>query len=259
MRQNVFEFPQPLTEKYRPQRIEDFLGLVNVKPAMLNLARAPRPSAWLFLGPSGTGKTCMAFALAKALPAEVIHIPSRTCGLDAVTKMVDRCHYVPGGFASDAAGARWWMPIIEEADQMSYAAQLAFLSLTDHTARPPASILIFTANATEHLEERFLSRLNVVEFSNGGTAAALPGFLREVWKRETTKAQRARREPEFDKMAVESHGNVREAMNRLEVALLSGGVMDLPNLPKRGAVPLTVFQERARKAVVTVGLLRARR
>lgn len=84
MTQFNFDFPQPLAEKYRPQRIGEFVGLEKAKRIVANFAARPYPSAWLFLGPSGTGKTTMAPALAAELPAELHHIPAKECTLDAV-------------------------------------------------------------------------------------------------------------------------------------------------------------------------------
>jgi replication-associated recombination protein RarA len=64
MPQAGFAFPEPLTERYGPQRVADFL-VDKPKRVMLSLIANPRPSAWFFLGPSGTGKTTMALAVAQ--------------------------------------------------------------------------------------------------------------------------------------------------------------------------------------------------
>jgi hypothetical protein len=56
---------------------------------------------------------------------------------------------------------------------MSYPAQLAFLSKLDATAFPPNTIFIFTCNAIESLEKRFLSRCRMIEFSSYGMAMRL--------------------------------------------------------------------------------------
>ncbi len=62
--QAPFGFPVSLTEKYRPRRIADFAGLENQRRILSRFAANPYPSAWLFLGASGTGKTTLALALA---------------------------------------------------------------------------------------------------------------------------------------------------------------------------------------------------
>jgi len=87
--QNDIEFPKSLSEKYQPAKVEDFIGLERPKAVMANFLKSPRPSAWLFLGESGTGKTTMALALAKQLPAELHHVPSRSCDLGTVEKLAE--------------------------------------------------------------------------------------------------------------------------------------------------------------------------
>ena len=62
MNQSGFAFPQPLSERYAPQSIGEFVGLDKPRKIMSKFAEAPYPSAWLFVGPSGTGKTTMALA-----------------------------------------------------------------------------------------------------------------------------------------------------------------------------------------------------
>lgn len=142
-------FPQSLTEKYRPRTIAEFAGLDKPKRILSRFGANPYPSAWLFVGPSGVGKTAMALALAETLRAELHHIPSQQC-LVANVEDVIRRWYVPvsGGFH---------LILVDEADRMSNAAQLHFLSKLDATAFPPQTIFVFTCNTTDGLEPRFLS------------------------------------------------------------------------------------------------------
>ena len=74
-------FPQPLAERYQPQTVADFVGLEKPKRIMEKFCANPYPSAWLFVGPSGTGKTSMALAICKAVGGELHHIPSQSCDL----------------------------------------------------------------------------------------------------------------------------------------------------------------------------------
>src|SRR5438477_1210487 len=145
-------FPQQLTERYAPQTIDEFVGLEKPKKIMRALISNPRPSAWLFLGPSGTGKTSAGLVLAKMIPAELHHIPSQECNLDNIERVRRTCQYVP------MAGCKFHLVLVDEADQMSPAAQVSLLSKLDATNFPPATIFVFTANATDRLEPRFLSR-----------------------------------------------------------------------------------------------------
>jgi replication factor C small subunit len=196
-----------LTEKYKASTLDDFVGLTRPRAILGKLAESPYESAWLFLGPSGLGKTTMALAFARAIKGEVHHIPSRKCDLDTVDQVVHKCWYTPmnGGFH---------IVLCDEADQMSRAAQLAFLSKLDTTAKPPRTIFIFTANDTKLLEDRFLSRVRTLKFENP-TEAEIAAFLEDVWTSEDGAGT-----VDFNAIAKEAGLNIRQALNDLEVELM---------------------------------------
>src|ERR1039458_4685091 len=121
-----------------------------------------------------------------------------------------QCWYVPmsGGFH---------LVLVDEADKMSNAAQLHFLSKLDATAFPPQTIFVFTCNTTEGLEARFLSRTRQIEFSSYGMAAEATRLLEGIWQRETNGASA----PNFARIVKESSNNIRDALMCLEIELLS--------------------------------------
>lgn len=152
-------------------------------------------------------------ALAAQLPAELHHIPSRNCDLDTVEEIAHKCHYFPWN-------GKFHLVLVDEADQMTYAAQLAFLSKLDATAFPPNTIFIFTAKATDLLEKRFMSRCHVLTFGTDGIEAKLGAYLARARFTETSKKNGI----DFKNLAAQSEGNVRDAMNRLEVELMADGI-----------------------------------
>jgi len=209
--QSALDFPQQLTEKYRPQTIDSFVGLEKPKKILSKLAANPFPSAWLFIGPSGTGKTTMALALAAAIPAELHHVPSQECNLENIERIRRTCQYVP------MQGCRMHLILIDEADRMTDAAQISLLSKLDATNFPPNTVFIFTCNASDRLEARFLSRLRTIEFSSYGIAKDAAQLLDDIWNHEAPNAEK----PNFSRIVKESNNNVRESLMRLETELMA--------------------------------------
>jgi len=201
---------QLLTEKYRPQATADFVGLDKAKKLCARLAVNPFDSAWLFVGASGTGKTTIALALAEEMQAELHHIPSQSCTVEAVKDLRAKLAYLP------ALGKRAHLVLVDEADQMSSAAQLALLSMLDSTNRPQQTIFIFTCNETERFEKRFLSRCGVIEFSSYGLAKDATALLARVWEHEANGADA----PNFARIVKESNNNIRAALMELQKELI---------------------------------------
>lgn len=201
-------FPQSLSEKYRPRRIADFIGLEKQRKILSKLTAHPFASAWLFVGASGTGKTSIALAIAAELGAEVHHVGSQQCKLETLETVVRQCNFVPlsGGFH---------VVICDEADAMSDAAQKYLLSKLDSSEPVPNTIWIFTANTTDKLETRFLSRCRVLEFSAYGLNGDLVALLRRVWQAETNGA------PEPTWKTITAGNNVRGSLHALETEMMS--------------------------------------
>jgi DNA polymerase III gamma/tau subunit len=210
--QGGFPFPQSLTERYRPHSLADFVGLDKPKKVLSNFAARPFPNAaFLFVGPSGTGKTSMALALCEAIGGELHHIPSQSCNVATVEDVTRQCHYVPRNNTLHVV-------LVDESDQMTPASHLSFLSKLDGTAFPPQTVFIFTANDTERLQDRFLSRCMVLQFQSHGLAKEAASLLEQIWQKEAGDSVE---KPNFLRMVQDSKNNVRDAVNSLQVELLS--------------------------------------
>lgn len=202
-----------LTSKYAPVELDQFVGLKEPKAIIGKWLTNPYPVAFLFAGESGVGKTQLGLAIAKALKADgpfsFIHIASAQCNVEAVREIETRLKYAPwGGF---------WVVLIDEADLMTPQAQIAFLSILD--AIPQNVVIIFTCNNTERFEDRFLSRLVPVKFSNYGLNGAGAAFLKTIWNAECPGA------PDLDYYRVmkNNKNNIRAALMELESEMLSAG------------------------------------
>jgi len=205
----TFAFPQSFSEKYRPAALSDFIGLDKPRKILSKLIENPFASAWLFVGPSGTGKTSAALAIAEEIKAELIHIPSQHCTVSELEEALRMTQYCP------MQGKKFWLVLVDEADQMTDKAQLALLSKLDATGMRDNTIFIFTCNATDRLESRFLSRCRVLEFSSYGLNGGLIELLRRVWVAESNGA------PEPNWKTLTAGNNVRECLHRLELELMA--------------------------------------
>lgn len=213
----LFSAPTPtpsalLTERYRPHTVDGFIGLDKPKRICRNLIARPMEAALMFVGPSGVGKTTMALALAAEMGAELHHIPSQECDLAAIERIRTVCQHYP------APGKRLHLVLVDEADQMTRAAQTALLSMLDSTRPLPNTVWVFTGNSTDGLEDRFISRCVKVEFSSYGVASDATRLLGDVWATEAPADAAA---PNFARLVKDANNNVRASLMALQRELLA--------------------------------------
>ena len=205
-----------LTDKYKPKSVDDFIGIENVKKTVRKYLDHPDSRAFLFVGESGTGKTAMAECIAQSLngetsPFNYIRIDSQENTVAKVREITQRLLYAPWG--------AFWVVHVDEAAEMSQAAQTAWLSILDHI--PERVVIIFTTNGDakqkvlffEHgnLEPRFVSRCTVVQFSNYGMLEAATAFLSRVAEREEIPVNGS-----IGRILKDCRNNIRASLNALE-------------------------------------------
>ena len=212
--QSGFSFGEPLSEKYRPRRVADFIGLVKVRKVLTNLLRRPSGGSLIFVGPPGTGKSTLAMAFCDELGAELHHLPSNSCRLEVLQDIIAQCHRVAFNFKTGKP-ARIHVILCDECETISVASQNFFLSKMDSTAMPPNTLLIFTCNSIEGLEPRFLSRCQRLDFSSYGSSAEVVQLMERIWNLE---APAGAEKPNLERLVC---GNIRESLARLSVELLS--------------------------------------
>ena len=176
-----------MTERYRPRTLASVFGQPAAMRTLRGLVANPYPTALLFEGETGTGKTSAALALAADLGCDVEHrefgglyvIAGGEQTAETVRETFDHLHHTP------FRGSGWKVLVINEADRMNQAVETIWLDRLENI--PPKSIVVFTTNHTDKLSRRLLDRCISVHFDSSPEALdpALQDLLRGIWKAET--------------------------------------------------------------------------
>jgi len=183
-----------LPGKYEPHSLGGIRGqprVVASLQAFIRQAQQGRSSAaFVFIGPTGVGKTAAARALAYDLGccredpelSGLHEIPSGKQDGKAVESLLDSLRLRP------LLGSGWRVAIINEADCMTPQAEAIWLDGLEHL--PPRTVVIFTTNRIGRLTDRLTSRCEVLSFDGESEQfqAAMFDLVRDVWKNETGKA-----------------------------------------------------------------------
>lgn len=152
-----------LAEMFRPKTISDVLGQEHVTSWLKSFVASPYPRALLFSGPSGTGKTSAALALANDLGAHDVMsgldvIASGEQSADAVRNCIEKMSLYP--MCGD-----WRVTVVNECDRMSKQAETIWLDALENL--PGHAVIVFTTNEPGSLSERFRDRCQHFEFEGG--------------------------------------------------------------------------------------------
>lgn len=178
----------PLTDRYRPQTVVAIRGQDQAVAALSAFLAEPYPTAFLFHGPTGTGKTSAAVALAADLGCDLsepglgglIQIASGEQTADTVRETARQLWTRP------LYGSGWKVLVVNECDRMHPQTETVWLDRLENL--PPRTVIVFTTNHADKLARRFRDRCERIEFDGEGTAArraAVKTLLDDVWRAET--------------------------------------------------------------------------
>jgi DNA polymerase III gamma/tau subunit len=206
---------QQLTDRYRPSSLADLVGNEPAIRVLKALSARPFPSAWLLEGPSGVGKTSAALIIGAQLAHNCMDLVQYN-GADITAQVAETI--------ADAARAMPWnggcrVIIIDEADQMTERAQIAFLSILEHLGSK--TIILMTSNEKSDFEPRFLSRLKVIHFTSQGLADAGAAHLVRIAAENGLELDA--KEAKKRMQAVKN--NIRAALQALELDILVAGAV----------------------------------
>jgi replication-associated recombination protein RarA len=203
---------QSFCEKYRPMKISGFVGLERAKTILQKFAAHPYSKAWLFIGPTGIGKTSMALALASEADAELHHL-GPTCTREDIERVWKNCQGFP------TSGFKRHLILVDDVDCISKTTLNKLLAKLDAHDNARDMIWVFTCTETEKLGRRFLSFFGEIKFSSYGIAKEAAALLERVWQVEGGPATAIT--PNFARIVKESNNDVRAALNTLELELMT--------------------------------------
>src|SRR5262249_39219174 len=179
--------PVTLTDKYRSRTLTEIVGQPWAVHQLQEFVAHPVPTAFLFEGETGTGKTSAALALAHDLGVDVdggafggFHvIASGEQTGESVRRVMDglRLHTL--------SGSGWKVLVVNEADCMTPNAAYIWLDVLEHL--PHRTVVVFTTNHADKIPARLRDRCERFRFESGYLALApyLPELVARVWKGET--------------------------------------------------------------------------
>jgi len=178
----------PLTERYRPRRLLDVVGQDQAVQVLRAFAAKPFPTAFLFEGWTGTGKTSGALALAAEIGCDVTQKPPEFGGLHTIASGEQTAESVRDLYNQmwrcPFSGSGWKVLIVNEADRMNTAVETIWLDRLESV--PPTTVIVFTTNSPANLSQRFRDRCTRVVFESDAVQldAAARRLIATVWRAE---------------------------------------------------------------------------
>ena len=203
-----------LCDKHQPTDFDSFIGQDKAVRALRRIIEQPGfdGDAFWIVGPSGTGKTTLAWIIAKRFARadiDIVELDGEACTIDAVREAGRMMHYTAMG-----GGFRVW--VINEAQAMTSRAVQAWLTLLD--SLPARVIVVFTttedsADLFGQYEGPFRSRCKTIAFTNQGLAQAFAERARSIAQAEGLDG---RPEAQYVRLVQRCRNNMRAVLQAVE-------------------------------------------
>ena len=201
----------PFAEQFRPNSIEEMVGqphLFSKNSIFYKTINKNNIPNMIFYGPPGVGKTTVANIIAKNTEMLLCKLNGTTASLDDVKKVIDDSKSV---FASKG--------VLLYLDEIQYFNKKQQQSLLEYVEKGLITLIASTTeNPYFYIYPALLSRCTVFEFKLISKDEIKKGLERIVNLKKIKIEDEA-----LDRLALASNGDVRKAINNLEVVYLAIG------------------------------------
>jgi len=203
-----------LVEKYRPSKLETYVGNENIKKSISKYLEQNDIQNLIFYGPAGTGKTTLAKLCVQNLDCDHLYInASDERGIETIRDKVQ-------GFASVASFKPLKVVILDEADFLTIQAQASLRNIIETFSR--TTRFIMTCNFVERIIDPLQSRCQVLKI--------VPPTKKDVAKHLNWILQQEHIEHDINDLVPlvnQYYPDLRKCINTIQLSTVDGGANDL--------------------------------
>ncbi len=203
-----------LVEKYRPSKLENYVGNENIKKSISKYLEQNDILNLIFYGPAGTGKTTLAKLCVQNLDCDHLYInASDERGIETIRDKVQ-------GFASVASFKPLKVVILDEADFLTIQAQASLRNIIETFSR--TTRFIMTCNFVERIIDPLQSRCQVLKI--------VPPTKKDVAKHLNWILQQEHIEHDINDLVPlvnQYYPDLRKCINTIQLSTIDGGANDL--------------------------------
>ncbi|GMX58607.1 MAG: replication-associated recombination protein A [Candidatus Microsyncoccus archaeolyticus] len=214
---------KPLADRMRPETLDDFFGqeeLVGEERLLRKAIEEDRVPSMIFWGPPGTGKTTLAYIIAKQTKSEFIKISAVTSGVKDLKEIIEKAKI------NDRLGRRTIL-FIDEIHRWNKAQQDALLPHIEN------GLIVLIGATTENpsfeIRGALLSRSRVFVFKQL-EEKDIENLIKRAIKKGFPKLKIKINKKGIELIAQLSNGDARVALNILEYAVLSSSFKENINI-----------------------------
>ena len=208
---------KPLAYRMRPNTLEEYVGqehLLGKNKILYRTIKADRLSSIILFGPPGCGKTSLARVISRTTNYKFYQINATTAGVSDIKRVVEETQ----NFMMNPKGKS--ILFIDEIHRFNKLQQDALLPYVEN-----GTIILIgatTENPYFEVNKALISRSIIFELEPLNEKDILKVLKLSLEKEEGLKSYNIKIEEEtLEKIAIASNGDVRTALNGLEIAVLT--------------------------------------